>query len=131
VAWHGGQPTTTSTMTIKETIQKAVEGGYHPYFIGQYRYEFVKDGIYVADGEPSVNLYPYEKVLIDSLFWQSLGKALGWKQSCVNGCIPPDSDYCGQPNHRYEWQEQWHRFIDYLVEGKSAEEFFAGSDPDS
>jgi hypothetical protein len=43
-------------------------------------------------------------------FWQSLGKALGWILEGHAG--------------RKQWKEEWHRLIDHLAEGKTAESFF-------
>ena len=48
-------------------------------------------------------------------FWQMLGKALEWDKE------PSDSQYWWMMT----WQANWHRFIDHLAKGKSAEAFFA------
>jgi hypothetical protein len=45
-----------------------------------------------------------------------LGKALGWKESVW------DTVDDGPENKH--WFLEWHRFIDYLADGKSAESFF-------
>lgn len=51
--------------------------------------------------------------LLDPLFWQALGKAMGWKEEMwwVN-------------NYIEAWKYHWHRFIDHLAEGKDADSFF-------
>ena len=47
-------------------------------------------------------------------FWQALGKAMGWGHYfSVN--------FSG----KNMWQFYWHRLINTLAEGKSAEDFFA------
>ena len=76
-------------MTIEETIQKAMDGGY--------------------TGE---KLY-LEAMLLKPSFWQSLGKAMGWKDESIipKGTTP-------------QWVAEWHYFIDHLSEGKTIEEFF-------
>ena len=50
------------------------------------------------------------QALLSPLFWQALGKSRGW----VVG------HFDGKPT----WLEYWHRFIDHLAEGKSAESYF-------
>lgn len=60
---------------------------------------------------------------LDPLFWQSLGKALGWKgtgifKSCL--CLDKEFHTCELMN----WHLEWHRFIDLLIEGKDAESYF-------
>ena len=83
-------------MTLQEVITKAIEGGYK------------------GNKEFLLKLPEYAKsqIWLDTFFWQSLGKAMGWRQ---------DED---QWEDRAEWVSQWHRFIDHLAEGKDAESFF-------
>jgi len=50
------------------------------------------------------NFIPMDTILNDPLFWQCLGKALGW--SIIH------------------WSDIWHSLIDHLVEGKEIDEFF-------
>jgi hypothetical protein len=86
-------------MTIQEAVKKSIEHGYSLRGIGPSGFYELLDR-YSSD------------VFLDPLFWQSLGKALGWRQ---------DEDQWGD---RAEWVSQWHRFIDHLAEGKDAESFF-------
>lgn len=64
--------------------------------------------------------YQWRSFLIDSLFWQALGKAEGWQEKTDKilgteiGFSPPE----------LTWKYQWHRLIDHLAEGKDAESFF-------
>lgn len=55
------------------------------------------------------------EIFLDRLFWQALGKSRGWARlapyELVNKNIP-------------EWHYHWHRFIDALAEGQTAEDFF-------
>lgn len=61
---------------------------------------------------------------LDRERWIECGKAMGWacewangeKHACVNHMRYDWSDY--------DWVFYWHRFIDALVSGKTAEEFF-------
>lgn len=55
---------------MEEIIKKAIKGGYE-----KERYYFDSNGNF--DDEP------YEVVLMKSSFWQSLGKACGWKKTIV------------------------------------------------
>ena len=78
------------------------------------------------------NIKNVEALLLTPIFWQSLGKALGWpKKGCIEcGFRGRYDDFhgdCGKCLGRdYKgWQAQWHRFIDHLAEGKDAESFFA------
>ena len=57
-----------------------------------------------------------DKILLDPLFWKALGKGLGWEKLDI---VTNSAEY-------REWNGQWHRFIDHLVEGKDIDSFFAG-----
>ena len=85
-------------MTIEQVLQKAIEGGWNP----PYRKEE-----YEGDSIP-INTF------LDPQFWQSLGKALGW--TARGQQLAMDS--------KPTWLLEWHRFIDHLAEGKTAEEYF-------
>jgi hypothetical protein len=78
--------------------------------------------------------------LLDPAFFQALGKARGWYNSYHE--TPPHElempmCWCGATNEGVNgelltvhqdrtWRGAWHRFIDHLAEGKTAEEFFSG-----
>lgn len=92
-------------MTIQQAIEKAIEGGWG------------------MGSDQNEKLFPFVRdVWSDPLFWQSLGKALGWgdESECPLAC-------CGGicPINIPMWQSQWHRFVDALSEGKSADDFFS------
>lgn len=112
---------------MKDAITKAIEGGYEPFKtvkmselvceLHGYHYTCnFKDprvkGICGTD---------IHKILLDPLFWQSLGKSLKWV-----GWFQEECQECGNEvgKGRLSWQEQWHRFIDHLASGKEAEDFF-------
>lgn len=73
-------------------------------------------------------------IFLDPLFWQALGKKLGWDNDpmyCTSGCG------CAYPNgdgsHEFgcvwkkniNWYGQyWHEFIEHLAEGKDIDSFF-------
>jgi hypothetical protein len=109
-------------MTIEHAIKKAIDIGwelperevkwiwYHPF----------------KDAVKPVARIPNDSPFLDPSFWQSLGKAMGIsdhvnplhrvgkKITCVVCCRNEEA-----------WKDMWHRFIDHLVAGESAEEFFA------
>lgn len=92
-------------MTIQQAIEKATENGWQDR------------------GFANIKKSEFETVL-DREFWIALGKAMGWKtiKDLERGqYIHPDT----QP----EWLYHWHRFIDSLAAGKTAEDFFANLEP--
>lgn len=100
---------------MEKAIKKAIEGGWTPNIFSatDWTVEMVR-----AKQDNS-------KTLIDPLFWQALGKQQEWP---TNVCLT-----CGEPNEEnccecctwiYGWQYNWHRFIDHLASGNSAESFF-------
>lgn len=65
-----------------------------------------------------------EKMFLDPLFWQALGKDLWDKEGF---CDYIDEQGFGMIRGVYDisvWTSQWHRFIDHLAEGKPANDFF-------
>jgi len=101
-------------MTIKETIEKAIEGGYlGGKSFAKYRN---KSGIIVYEVEDYVTPKPtmtISEAFLDPLFWKSLGKAMSW------GEVRPDG-----VNYKPEWLWRWHLFIDHLAKGKNPKSFF-------
>jgi len=114
-------------MTIQDAIKKAIDGGYKKkeinqctiWFIHENAFDgkrdcFVIDNSYTDQhGERHKKAIHYAKeiVFLDPLFWQCLGKAMGWGK-LISGIWIGD------------WRKHWHDFIDHLAEGKSAEQFF-------
>lgn len=94
------------TNYIEQAIKKAIEGGW-VYRLGNEVVERnLRDGVMLVEH------------FLDPLFWQSLGKAMGWKD---------EKEYDGGGAHwkiKGQWKREWHRFIDHLAEGKTAEEYF-------
>lgn len=99
-------------MTVEQAIEKAIEGG----LVENTQWKLKSANRYWViwvDGAGADITIPLEKYLLDPLFWQSLGKALGWK--IENSSHQP---------YGIGWIYYWHRFVDFLAEGKSAEDFF-------
>lgn len=107
------------TMTYTEqAIQKAIEGGYWPSNrekVSPVRIDMMRSNLSFALN--SEGGFVCSSLFLDPLFWQSLGKSLGWKEIEMSD---PHRPVNGKP----EWQNNWHRFIDHLAEGKDAESFF-------
>ncbi len=87
-------------MTIKQAIEKAIEGGYS---------NKDQEGWFIKLPE-----YAKCQIWLDLLFWQSLGKAMGWEGEDMYLTLPMDAHVA-----------YWHRLIDHLAEGKTIEQFFA------
>ena len=84
---------------MENAIKKAIEGGYEPDKIKMYGASEWR-----------------QLLLLDPDFWKCLGKALGWGY-----------DFVRDPSEIYDqeqWKDEWHRFIDHLASGKSADSFF-------
>jgi hypothetical protein len=95
---------------MEEVIKKAIKGGWKPaeyrersHFRTRGRHRWNKNTV-------SSSITTHE-ILLDPLFWQALGKALGWET--VSGS-----------NMNHEWTQQWHSFIGHLIMGKDPELFF-------
>lgn len=102
---------------MKEAIQKAIEGGY-----------MSADGVSVADGLTEKNGFwqffrgkenvgdkIMEEIVLDPLFWQALGKALGW---------PEHNHLKRWGEETNSWYAQMHNFIDHLANRGTPESFF-------
>lgn len=63
----------------------------------------------------------YLENFLDPLFWQTLGEGLGWENT--NNCWGCSYDE-GATIDTPIWIVKQHHFIDYLQEGKTAEDFF-------
>lgn len=60
----------------------------------------------------------------DPSFWQCLGKAMGWEQRQRENNEDAERETGYRIIERPDWVVRWHRFIDSLAEGRTAEEFF-------
>lgn len=58
----------------------------------------------------------------DPIFWQCLGKALGWKQPIIQYAYIDEN--LRTTSLTVRWQNEMHRFIDHLADGKTPDEFF-------
>ena len=105
-------------MRIEEAIKKAIKEGWKP------------GGIAIEPIQKVLSHYAenWEYPTTDASFWKSLGKAVGWPNhyhlQLGGGVTPCDKRDDMGPHSVSGWRAHWHRFIDHLADGKSAEEFF-------
>lgn len=102
---------------MKEALIKSIEGGYDKIAVEDIYSEKLSNaeigGLELAIRE-------------DPLFWQALGKAMGWKEF-YRQPTPKQEERSNQKvfMRRFpRWKKEWHRFIDHLIKGKDAESFF-------
>lgn len=121
---------------IELAISRAIEGGYD--FEGKLKNVGLGNGVWelnkpdeivvrrkevLIDYEEIVKYYfPISMVRENPLFWQCLGKALGWWHCTVH--VDGGEEVRCEDRKHDDWFKNWHRFIDSLAEGKSPEEFF-------
>lgn len=107
---------------MKEAIQKAIVGGWvWDKDMSTRLLEVSNVDISISARNGSwIQMLPYEKLWCDPLFWQSLGKALGWDTG-----EHLDWSYPNAPVNMPMWEWKWHSFINHLIAGKDPEEFFA------
>ena len=105
-------------MKIEQAIQKAIERGWLKDFDPKWMPKMEQVSLRYRDWLDWVTI---QKALLDPLFWQALGKAMGWGKYC--DCLPIGHEHklhCEMS----EWFQEWHRLIDALAGGKSIEEYF-------
>lgn len=95
-------------MTIKQFIEKAVEGGYGGYIPTNVMSEVLIDKC--------------TYIFLDPLAWQAVGKVEEWLDEVY---CHPIGDFT-----KPQWQVIWHLMIDALVEGKTIEQFLATLSPE-
>lgn len=133
---------------MKEAIKKAIEGGWKPE---KYReiWEYNPNNQIGVRKSYRSSLTHWD-VCSDPLFWQALGKALGWYQEQEVQFLLPEGEearrnsiihveddlgvvlrmfddrlvYAPYSYGKPTWKQSWHRFIDHLAEGKDADSFF-------
>lgn len=103
---------------MAKAIKRAIEGGYDcPGYIAKR--------LHSQDDDKELfrlNIYAISTFVLDPLFWQALGKVEGWDSDYFyNQAYSQDMSLFGSDE---SWKMNWHRFIDHLIEGKSADDFF-------
>ena len=116
-------------MTIQDAVNKATEGGYHingsdgmdTYYEGANS----EYSVWTRKDNDSSFIVPVEETFLDPNFWHALGRALAWDHAVmtvheVENGRPTIVTRAGQ-----HWLYHWHHFLDFLADGKTAEDFFA------
>src|SRR5215475_863378 len=88
-----------NSMTVQEALNKANEGGYHIY--GSDGMDTLYEGanseysVWTRKDNESSFIVPTEETFLDPQFWQALGRALGWSETChlAITCAQRQEDY--------------------------------------
>ena len=104
-------------MTIKEAIEKAVEGGWYPK---TYKLQIIR----VFEERGHVEVFEDYHFLLDKDFWIALGKSLKWERRMMIQKFTENDDISATVDGGQGWQYQWMRLIDHLASGKSIETYF-------
>ncbi len=116
-------------MTIQEALNKATEGGYHINGSDGMETDYVgansEYSVWTRKDHASSFIIPVEATFLDPDFWHALGRTLAWDQAVmtvheVENGRPTIVTRAGQ-----HWLYHWHHFLDFLADGKTAEDFFA------
>lgn len=103
-------------MTIKQFIEKAIEGGWEKE--NEPQLDINNDGCWVDFENPDdTRVLHQSDIFLDPKSWQAVGKVEGWEI----GVNFPILDMYRDPQD--EWQFKMHQMIDALAEGKTIEEF--------
>ncbi len=103
-------------MYIQQAIEKAIMGGYMevdgmPAIMGNGVIAKFSGGVRDVNNE----------IFLDPLFWQALGKSLGWEALGRTEMIL--DDFANVKTVDW-WRWKMHRFIDWISEGKDPGLFF-------
>lgn len=100
-------------------------GFYKEYGVGSPKFSFRDDIVVVGtlqcligSVDRVIREYPFDLVFSDPDFWQALGRAGKWDTT--------KAEYGKECMHcqGIGWRWHQHRFLDYLQDGKTAEDFF-------
>ena len=116
-------------MTIAEVLKKATEGGYHIYgsdgMDTDYGGATSAYAVWTRKDHASSFIIPVEQTFLDPDCWQALGRALEWDRPMRTGHAVEHGRVTMVTRAGPHGVSYWHRCIDCLVEGKTAEDFFA------
>lgn len=118
-------------MTIKQFIEKAIEGGWVPKYpprLWQNGVAEVRNGFFGAcrvkfyrkDGTVGTKYWHIADtlaILLDPLAWQAVGKVEGWED------VPIRCGSCHTYCNRNDWRTKMIEMTEYLIQGKTIEEF--------
>jgi hypothetical protein len=116
-------------MTIAEALHQATKGGYH--IKGSDGMDTVYAGanseysVWTRKDNDSSFIVPVADTFLDPHFWYALGRGLGWDQAVRTVHAMENGRATLVTRTGHHWVSCWHLFIDCLIEGKTAEDFFA------
>lgn len=106
-------------MTINEAFNNAIKNGWRPDI------KEVVDNIGTTENyfiHRDLSIY---EMCLDPLFWQALGKSMGWGEDAQLKYYGEDEDESMLGGVLwFPWEEKWHALIDHLASGKSIEDYF-------
>jgi len=119
-------------MNIEKAIKKAIDGGWERKpntAIDLNKDMFLQGLTREKDWKKWRGNTLLLGILDDPSIWRSLGNASGWNQGELAVCDKCGERkaidcFCTDAGTIEEWLWHWHRFIDNLADGISAEEFF-------
>lgn len=112
---------------METAIKKAIEGGWKKHFyFSHFNNNEVALGDIRKDSENNPCFYiDKHQILLDSLFWQALGKAEGWSEKKIcTITISDNKNSTAESSPLDQWELEWHSFIRHLAKGKSIDSFF-------
>jgi hypothetical protein len=116
-------------MTITEALHHATQGGYHIQASDGmdtvYAGANSEYSVWTRTDNDSSFIVPVADSFLDPLFWQALGRGLGWEQVVKTVRVVENGKATLVTRTGHHWVSSWHHFIDYLVAGQTAEDFFA------
>ncbi len=120
-------------MTIKEFIEKAIEGDYNFNLDGTEQITRIDvdsatiDGkfyIHFFDKESDMFSYDFFRFILDPKAWEAVGKIENWIDTKYNKAC--GKIYIGRPIvniHRQDWKKKMHKMIDHLIDGGTIESY--------
>ena len=116
-------------MTIQDAVNKATEGGYHINGFDGMATDYVgansEYSVWTRKDNESSFIVPVEETFLDPDFWHALGRALAWDHEVMTVHEVAYGRSTIVTRAGQHWLYHWHRFLDFLAEGKTAEDFFA------
>jgi len=94
---------------MEKAIKLAIAGGWQ---WKRNSNEIIEYKIYAKE----IDEVDFNDMLMDSKFWEGLGKSLNWSYEPV---LLFDHSYKDS-----ELQYEWHKFIDHIIAGGTADDFF-------
>jgi hypothetical protein len=95
-------------MTTQLFIEKAIEGGWKPFYARDSEWEPSYQKAYY------ISKYHVHSTLLDHEAWKAVGKVEGWgEQGSIEQVIGENPS----------WRDAMHRMIDALAEGKTIEQY--------